>query len=505
MRIEMKLAAMGVLFGVIQSTVVTGAQQVTFATPPYLQNVGTNHMVVMCESVEDLQLGVEYGTNQNYGAIAPMTRQASGGNTQFQRALLTELQAGTTYHYRIVYYPTGEAVTSDALFQTAPAGEANFKFAVWADSQGNNHGAWTADPLQPTIAMMQHMAASGVAFGFGVGDLAESGASYSDTRNYFLDRVVRYLGTARPFFIAWGNHDTIGRAAPVRLATDLPSRFRSPGFSPDHFSYAFTYANVFFVAIDLYYPTDITDGWLAAQLASPEAQNARFRILGIHVPPYSERWIDGSWELRASLVPLLEQYRVTFCFSGHTHEYERGAANGVNYVLTGGGSWLDLPEPVVQDWPHMTVGGAQDIPGFWAQESSFGVLGPPEPIVGGLVNHYTLVTVRGNYLQLEMRGFNADGSYIGVLDSFEIGTDPGLICRVLDVTPTSAGLRLRWSSVADFRYRIETSSDLKSWSELQGGGQPVEVPAAGTETSYVVSWASPLPPEQFLRVRVLKP
>jgi len=132
-------------------------------------------------------------------------------------------------------------------------------------------------------------------------------------------------------------------------------------------------------------------------------------------------------------------------------------------------------------------------------------LGPPEPIVGGLVNHYTLVTVRGNYLQLEMRGFNADGSYIGVLDSFEIGTDPGLICRVLEVTPTPAGLRLRWSSVADFRYRIETSSDLKSWSELQDSGQPVEVPAAGAETYYVVPWASPLPPGQCLRVRVLKP
>src|SRR5512136_1430308 len=159
MRMQIKLGAMVVLLGALQSAVVTGAQQVTFATPPYLQNVSTNHMVVMCESVQDLQLGVEYGTNQDYGAIEPMTRQASGGSTQFQRALLTGLQPGTTYHYRIVYYPTGDAVTSDAVFQTAPAGEANFKFAIWADSQGHNHGAWTADPLQPTIAMMQHMAA----------------------------------------------------------------------------------------------------------------------------------------------------------------------------------------------------------------------------------------------------------------------------------------------------------------------------------------------------------
>jgi len=500
----MKLAAVGVLFGAIQSVTVTASAQVTFATPPYLQNVGTNRMVVMCESVEDLQLGVEYGPDQDYGVIEPMTRRASGGGTQFQRALLTGLQPGTTYHYRLVYSPTGDAVTSDAVFQTAPAGEADFKFAVWGDSQGSNHGTWTADPLQPTVAMMQHMAATGVDFGFGVGDLAENGGSYSDTRNYFLDRVVRHLGTARPFFIAWGNHDTSSSTAPVRLATDLPSRFRS-GFSPGHGSYAFTYANVFFVALDYYYQTEITDGWLAAQLASPEAQNAPFRIVGIHVPPYCERWIDGSSTLRASLVPLLEQYDVTICFSGHTHEYERGAINGVNYVVTGGGSWLDFPEVVVRDWPHMTVGGAQNVPGSWARESSYGVLGPPQPIVGGLANHYTLVTIRGNYLKLEMRGFNADGSYIGVLDSLEIGSDPGLICQLLGVTATPAGLRLRWSSVTGFRYRIERSSDLTSWSELEDGGQPVEVLAAGAETDYVVSWPSPLPPGQFLRVKVFQP
>jgi len=504
MRMRMRLAAMIGLIGAIQSVTVTGSAQVTFATPPYLQNVGTNHIVVMCESVQDLQLGVEYGTNQAYGTIEPMTRRASGGSTQFQRALLTGLQPGTTYHYRLVYSPTGDAVTSDAVFQTAPAGEANFKFGVWGDSQGSNHGAWTADPLQPTIGMMQHMAASGVDFGFAVGDMAESGSSYSDTRNYFLDRVVRHLGTARPFFIAWGNHDTSITNAPIRLATDLPSRFRS-GFSPGHGSYAFTYANVFFVALDYYYQTEITGGWLAAQLASPEAQNARFRIVGIHVPPYCERWIDGSSTLRSSLVPLLEQYHVTLCFSGHTHEYERGATNGVNYVVTGGGSWLDFPEVIVREWPHMTVGGAQNMAGSWAQESSYGVLGPPQPIIGGLANHYTLVTVRGNYLKLEMRGFNADGSYIGVLDTFEIGSDPGLICQVLGVAATPAGLRLRWSSVTGFRYRIESSSDLKSWSELEVGGQPVELPAADAETEYVVSWASPSTPVQFLRVKVLQP
>jgi hypothetical protein len=488
----------------IQNVTVTGVPEVAFATPAYLQNAGTDHLVVMCETVEDVQLGVEYGLTQSYGTVVPMTRQASGGGSQFQRAWLTGLQAGTTYHYRLMYYPTPTALTTNATFRTAPAGEVDFKFGVWSDSQGHNHSAWTANPLQPTIAMMQHMVAAGVDFGFTTGDLAESGASYSDTRSYFLDRVARHLGTSRPYFIAWGNHDTSDPNAPLRLAADLPSRFRA-GFSPGHGSYVFTYANVFFVALDYYYQDEIANGWLAAQLSSAAAQQARFRVVGIHVPPYCERWIDGSSTLRSSLVPLLEQYDVSLCFSGHTHEYERGATNGVNYVITGGGSWLDHPEVVVKDWPHMTIGGAQNVPAGWAKESSPGVLGAPQPIVGGLVNEYTLVTVRGNYLKLEMRGFNADGSYIGVLDTLELGSDPGLVCRVLETTATPAGLGLRWLSWPGFRYRIEQSTTLSAWAELKQGGQPVEVLASAHETSFVVPPPAVPASGQFFRLKVLAP
>ena len=488
----------------IQAITATGAVQVTFATPAYLQNVGTDHIVVMCESAEDLPLTVEYGTNQSYGALAAMSRQASGGGTFFQRALLTGLQPETTYQYRLVYSPTRDGVTTNRSFRTAPSGEADFKFAVWSDSQGNNHSAWTADPLEPTSAMMRHTVASGVDFGFTTGDLAESGSSYADTRSFFLDRVARHLGAARPYFIAWGNHDTGETNAPLRLSADLPSRFRT-GFSPMHGSYAFTYANVFFVALDNYYQDEISNGWLASQLASPLAQNARFRIVGIHVPPFCERWIDGSAALRTSLVPLLEQYRVALCFSGHTHEYERGATNGVNYVVTGGGSWLDLPEVVVKDWPHMTVGGAHAVPGTWARESSPGVLGPAQPIVGGLVNEYVLVTVRGSYLKLEMRGFNADGSYVGVLDALELGADPGLDCRVIEASATPAGVLLRWSSWPGFRYRVQQSASLRNWNDVIVGGQPLEVPAAGRETSTVIPWSVAAASTQFFRLQVIAP
>ncbi|MFN0127501.1 MAG: metallophosphoesterase [Verrucomicrobiales bacterium] len=516
---------------VVQSITVTGATTATFRTPPYLQNVRTDGIVIMTETTQNVPLAVAYGESLSLGTSVPMTRVASGGGSWFHRAPITDLLPESEYYYRLTALD-GTPLTDLAHFHTAPDREIDFKFSSWGDSQGQNRGVWTANPLEPTVSMMKHMVTSGVAFGLAVGDMAEDGNSYADTRSYYLDRVARHLGTSVPFFTAWGNHDTPNPSSPLRLASDMPSRYR-PGFSPGHGSFSFTYSNCFFVCLDEFYRTEITNGWLEQQLASPAAQQARFRFLGVHVPPYCERWIDGNATLRNTLVPLLEKYKVTVCFSGHTHEYERGFLNHVHYVITGGGSWLDHTEVVVRDWEHMTVGGAHNVPGQWASQSRSGVLGAPKAIVGGLFNEYTLITIRDRFLRLEAQAFNADGSPIGVLDSFEIGTDPGpdtdgdglrdawesahgldtartdglhgaegdwdgdgqsnqaeqlagtrpndpasALTLLQTLTTESGSLDLTWSSVPGKRYGISLSQDLISWSRAADAGQPLVVPAA---------------------------
>ncbi len=515
-----------------------GGDEVTLLTPPYLQNVRTDGIVIMTETAQEVVLEVVYGETEAMGSSALMERVASGGGTWFQRAVLTGLKPETEYHYG-VRCPGGDPFTGHAHFHTAPDREVDFKFAAWSDSQGHNGGAWTAAPLEPTISMMKHMVASGVAFGLTTGDLAEDGASYTDTRRFYLDRVARHLGTSVPWFAAWGNHDSSSPRAPLRLASDMPSRYRQ-GLSPGHGSYSFTYSNCFFVCLDEFYRQEITNGWLETQLASPESRNARFRFLGVHVPPYCERWIDGDATLRRTLVPLLERYDVSICFSGHTHEYERGHLNHVHYVVTGGGSWLDHSEVVVRDWEHMFVGGAHDVEGMWARQSSPGVLGEPQPIVGGLFNEYALISIRDDYLRLEAQGFHADGSEIGMLDSFEIGSDPGpdtdgdglrdlwelangldpndpagvngpggdldgdgqsnlteklagsaandLRSRfeLLSVNRDGTALDLTWSSAPGRHYRIQMSPDMETWTTYRGVfGDPLDIPASeGHRTTF---------------------
>ncbi|MBT5927684.1 MAG: hypothetical protein HOH33_13805, partial [Verrucomicrobia bacterium] len=391
---------------------VKGTPAVTILTPPYLQNVSTNRIVIMTETLENVPLQIEIDEHLETGRTIDMSIKGSGGQTWFHKGIILNLEANTHYHYQLKP-KGGVAITRPAVFRTAPEGDADFTFSVWSDSQGHNRGAWDLAPLEPTISMMDHMVANEVDFGLTAGDLAENGSSYSDTKSYYLDRVASHLGVSAPWFVAWGNHDSGDPNAPLRLASDMPSRFRE-GFSPGHGSYSFIFANCFFVCIDHFFQDEITNGWLEAELGSQEAQSARFRFLTIHVPPFCERWIDGSPSLRRNLVPLLEKYHVDMCFSGHTHEYERGELNHVHYLITGGGSWLDHNEKVVKDWDHIFVGGASDVPGRWAMQSQAGVLGVPQPVEGGLFNEYALIQVSSKSLNVDIHGFHANGAPMGV-------------------------------------------------------------------------------------------
>jgi len=45
--------------------------------------------------------------------------------------------------------------------------------------------------------------------------------------------------------------------------------------------------------------------------------------------------------VRNDWVPLFQQYHVDVVLSGHSHCYNRGATNGVTYLVVGGGGTLD--------------------------------------------------------------------------------------------------------------------------------------------------------------------
>lgn len=453
----------------VQSISVTGAVLVEYLTPPYLQHVRTNAMTILWELDAAVDAAVDYGPDDSYGLRIPSTRQASGAGTQIYRCTLTNLQPGTLYHFRAV---SGDQPGPSGTFRTAPAGHPDFAFAVWSDSQGFNHGTYAADPLEPTTSMFRHMATNDIQLAVTSGDLAESGASYSDTRQFYLDRAARWLGTTVPWFVAWGNHDG-GSTAVIRQFADLPSQFR-PGFAPGYGSYSFDYAGCHFICIDYYSASGDIANWLKSDLQSPANLNARFTFLFIHVPPYCELWLDGDATLRATLVPLMEEYGVDVCFSGHTHEYSRGFRNGIYYCVTGGGSWLDFPEVLVADWPHMTVGGQHAIPG---------IVKPGPDRGGGLINEYVRVQVNGDSFTASMIGFAPAGTPLGVFDQFSISP-----LRIVGTVLVDQGLRLEWTGPPG-PYQLQHRATLDAaWTDygpsVDASQTSVALPASGAAGFY---------------------
>lgn len=374
--------------------VITGQAAGVFKSYPYLQNVSQDAITIVWETDRVVLPTVDWGLTAAYGNQAQGLCINVASGVYICKVRITGLSAETQYHYRA---RSGSTLSSDAVFTTAVNSQTPFRFSVWGDAQ--------RETVNPAVsnAMFTDMSAA-VDFGITTGDIAENSDYATFYSNPFRKYFCNIFARQKPAFVAFGNHDE-------PESSILHKAVQNSGMR----SFSFNYGNAHFTCIDYSQCNDNTlpyDGsisslpieWLQQDLSSEAAQNAAWRFVFLHIPPYSERWVDGSSILRNYLAPLLNQYRVHICFSGHVHEYERGYLEGTYYIITGCGSYLDTVEPIVKDWPHMTVGGAHNINSF----------------VGGCVNGYAIVDINDTELTLSQHAYNANGTYYGVIDTVRI-------------------------------------------------------------------------------------
>ncbi len=152
-----------------------------------------------------------------------------------------------------------------------------------------------------------------------------------------------------PLYTVIGNHDYDAalrwQGAPFYYHA-FP-RFSDPRFTPPQQEgrnqfYAFAYRDIQFLMLDSQVLFGVEgraeqDAWLNERLS-----DTRFALTipVFHVPPYSSSAVhprDGI-PVRHAWTPLFEAAGVPLIFSGHSHHYERLVANGVTYIVTGGGS-----------------------------------------------------------------------------------------------------------------------------------------------------------------------
>lgn len=199
------------------------------------------------------------------------------------------------------------------------------------------------------------------------GDAVQNYPSLRQWQTDFAGPLTYFgLGQRMPMIYAHGNHDH----DPL-----YEYHYTRVGPSNDPW-FAFSLANgaIRFVVLDSNLDWRQQDTWLQSELASAAFQEAQFRVIVVHVPPFLEYWDPEAWFekhqsewgafVKNRFVPLFEKYGVDLVISGHQHNYERGSRNGIHYTIIGGAGGdidtervedYDMYESTLTDFHHVLL------------------------------------------------------------------------------------------------------------------------------------------------------
>lgn len=308
---------------------------------PMLQDVRTDAMTLIWETDGNLARHfVDWGrSNVTENTLSQIETLQIDGTHFVHRAAIPDLETETSYVYRV---RSGNNATPAYSFITAPRRSSPFVTAWWGD---NHDGTVTlAKHVTNLLAHAPNMICV-------AGDMVNNGNSLSEWHNYWF-KPLETLNAAQttPVIFARGNHDS--EHALSYAYSSLPG---------NESWFAFDYGNSRFIFLDSEASTSASIeqyNWLDAELNRPETQQAAFRIVCFHKPPYVNLWNGGGYIgetfVRNDWVPLLSQKNVDIAISGHMHSYQRGMTNGVVYIVSGGGGGY-LDTQVVASWPFVQV------------------------------------------------------------------------------------------------------------------------------------------------------
>ena len=265
-------------------------------------------------------------------AIRVLNNAMAGG---LRSAKLYPLQAGLDlFHAQEMAQQTGDALPTKYLLDTAfaknsPSGEKSFRFTAWGDSQGG----W-----ETFRQLSEDMATQNAAFSIGLGDLVNDGSSPAQWQSFL--EALEPLRTKTAIFPVIGNHDYDGYYD--ELIPELYLRHIAP---KNYF--AWSHQNARFLALDPNetFPLGIKNeqlDWFLTEITSPEWQNAQWRFILLHQPPFSAGWpgYHGDDFIRALVDQYAEAAGIDFVLSGHSHCYERLTKNygkqQTHFLILGG-------------------------------------------------------------------------------------------------------------------------------------------------------------------------
>lgn len=235
---------------------------------------------------------------------------------------LDGLVAGTRYTYRVL--SSGDP-KPEGTFTAPPERGDDFSFFLFGDTRSND------DDHAAVISAMTTREASGglAAFVVHTGDMVTTGGSDSQWDKFF--EIEGPLVGHVPMIPVFGNHEALfGRTIFEGLFATPPS-----STSPTDRWYSVDIGDIHFTVIDPY-SAEIEPhfDWAEQDLADSDA---KFKILTLHPPLYTFSNHAPAYDLRDTLLPILQATDVHLVLSGHNHLYERFFGSGIHFVVAGGG------------------------------------------------------------------------------------------------------------------------------------------------------------------------
>lgn len=243
---------------------------------------------------------------------------------QVNTVVLTGLEPGTTYHYRVGDGTDGHW-SAMRQFTTA-TDDAATSFFVIGDTQLS--GSETAE--SPEVIAMNRIAdeinLANVDFGVQTGDFIDTASSLSR-----WDQILGLFSEeypSLPIVQVLGNHEYYANTSGSIANTifDLP----------DQDYYSVEYGNVYLAVINCNANVEDAAKWLVEDAAKSDCT---WKALTLHQPPYYTNPKGSSAPYNKSIPAAAEAAGIDFVFSGHDHAYARtepiaaGAVNEVNGVV----------------------------------------------------------------------------------------------------------------------------------------------------------------------------
>jgi len=295
------------------------AEAYRFTKGPFLQGLSAASVSVRWEGSEP-QGGVIEVTGPDGKTRKAVTEEKS----PFHALTVDGLSPATAYSYRV---KVGDVSSHEGRFTTAPPDNRPFTFLLYGDNRSDH---------EAHAAVVKAMQAVPSDFLLNTGDLVADGDSAADWAEFF--RIEEPLLRDRCLFACVGNHEMQGNNANQFLRYFQTGKDAAGGRSL-YFTMRWSSARFFFLNAFATWGAGPDREWLAGELARADGEaGLAQRFVVLHQGVGSSGPHGANKDLFTSgLADLMRKHKVTLIFAGHDHIYERGDADGLKYLLSGGG------------------------------------------------------------------------------------------------------------------------------------------------------------------------